>query len=110
MLALIQKDKASSSIHNNTSQRSDISLFSPGVAAESSEGHCAALPVLRSAQSASHYPSNPSKTSREADVLSYKGLESSISSDKPQGIVSPSIFFFFQASLRVCPVRASNWN
>lgn len=94
MLALIQKDKASGSIHNNTSQRSDVFLFSPGFTAESSEGHCEALPVLCSAQSTYCYTSNPFKTDREADILSYRGLKSSISSNKHQGIVSPSLFFF----------------
>lgn len=63
MFGLMRRAKASNSVHNNTSWRTDDFLFSPGVTAESSEGDRAALPVFRSAQSASRYESNPFKTS-----------------------------------------------
>lgn len=53
MFALIQIDEASNSVRNSTSRRTDDFFFSPGVTAESSEGDCEALPVLRSAQSVS---------------------------------------------------------
>lgn len=49
MFALIQAGEASNSVHNSSSRRTDDFLFSSGVTAESSEGDCEALPVLRSA-------------------------------------------------------------
>ena len=59
----MQNEKVSNSVRNNTSSRSDDFLFPPGVTAESSEGDRAALPVCRSAQSASHHESHSSETS-----------------------------------------------
>lgn len=74
MFGLMQGEKASNSVHNNTSKRTDDFLCSPGVTAESSEGDRAALPLCRSAQSAARYEPNPFKTSGEADIPAYKGL------------------------------------